>query len=885
MDLHDHQIPDFEPVADDDAVVTGPKYRITVLSSRLLRLEYDPDGAFEDRASQLVWYRDRPVPDFDVERTDDAVRIETDHLRLEYEHAGGFTPETLAIELADGTVWSYGDDDDANLGGALRTLDMVDGAAPLEDGLLSRDGWAVADDTDRLVFGDDGWVEQRNADEGYEDLYFFGHGRDYRACLREFTDITGDVPMLPRWALGNWWSRYWKYSQDELRELMEAFRDRGLPLSVCMIDMDWHVVDNDYHGGWTGWTWNDDHFPDPGRFVDWLHDNGIRTSLNLHPADGVHPHEEQYEGFAEATGIDPGSERPVEFDASDPQFLRGYFDHLIHPMEDDEGVDFWWIDWQQWKRSPEMEQLDPMWALNHLHALDRTRNNRRPFILSRWSELGGHRYPIGFSGDALVSWDSLRFQPYLTATSAGVEFGWWSHDIGGHFGGTGDPNAFGELYARWTQFGAFSPVNRIHASQSPSIDKRPWKFGGDVYETLADALRLRHALVPYLYTMAWRDHTESEPLVRPMYFHNPDREAAYATPHQYYFGSELVAAPHLRERDADTNLSRRSVWLPDGEWFDFFSGERYAGDAWHARYGDLDDLPVYAKAGAIVPTDPEVERDGVGTPDRLRIIAFPGADNAFDLYEDDGESLDYRDGAYVTTTLSQTFEAGRLELEIEPAEGDLARIPDERDYEVAFRGVVEPDGVAATVDERSIDASYRPRESTLLVELADVDVADGVTVTLETDDGSLVARGERAERRIENLLWHFEMPASAKDKLREEPVDADDLDWLGDYLQVMSTSQRRALFETLTGAGMDFLDHDGDERVVVWNPDGRTDVTFRYTAWNYNGNPFAQSGDSERGVVPEFDVFELGRDGVDATVALNYSDFALVSYGDSATSD
>jgi len=884
MSLQEHLVPAFEPVAAEDAVVAGPTYRITVLTPRLVRLEHSPDGTFEDRPSQLVWYRDQPVPEFTVERADGTVELETDALRLTYDHGAGegFAPETLSAELADGTVWQYGDEG-GTLGGALRTLDNVDGSAPVEPGLLSRDGWTVVDDTDRLVF-DDEWVTPREAPAGYEDLYFFGYGRAYRACLEDFTAIAGKAPLVPRWALGTWWSRYREYSQDDLRDLLTAFKQRGLPLSVCVIDMDWHVVDNPHHSGWTGWTWEESLFPDPADFIDWLHDEGVRTTLNLHPAQGVHPHETQYEAFAEDVGIDPERSDPIAFDATDTEFLRGYVEHLLHPLEDEDGIDFWWIDWQQGDESAGMAGLDPLWALNHIHALDRTRDGRRPFILSRWADLGGHRYPVGFSGDTYVSWASLRFQPFLTATSAGVDFGWWSHDIGGHMGGTADPQAFGELYARWTQFGALSPINRIHTMKSRSVDKRPWTFPGEVADALGDALRFRHRLIPYLYTMAWRDHTESVPLVRPMYLHHPEADAAYETPHQYYLGSELVAAPHLRERDDDTNLSRRSVWLPDGEWFDFRSGEHYEGDAWHARYGDLDDLPLYAPAGAIVPLGPDVDWGGIDSPETLTVVAFPGADNSVALYEDDGTSLDHRGGAYATTPLSQTTADGRLTFEIGPVEGDLDQVPDERDYELQFRGVVDLDAVEVTPDVLASDVRYRAADATLVVDLAGVDATEGVTITLDADDNSLVDRRDRTDRHVEHLLSNFAMPAAAKDGLLAESWDSEDLDWLGEYLQAMTPSQRRALCETLTGAGVDLLDHDGEERAVVWNPDGRDDVRFQYTAWGFGPIPPHQDGDYDAGPVPEWRTFDTPEE-LDATVAVTFADTVTVSCESSADGD
>mgnify|MGYP006296535531 CR=1 FL=1 len=230
MTLPDHLVPAFAPVADEAATVVGDTYRITVLTPRVVRLEYAPDGAFEDRPSQAFWYRERPVPDFETAEGDDRLAVETDALRLEYVPGEPFAPDTLSATVR-GTdeEWSYGDEDDANLGGTVRTLDRVEGATALGDGLLSRDGWAVVDDTDSLVFGEDGWVEPRDAADDYEDLYLLGYGHDYLACLSDLTALSGDVPMVPRWALGNWWSRYEAYSAADLRELIERFREEDLP--------------------------------------------------------------------------------------------------------------------------------------------------------------------------------------------------------------------------------------------------------------------------------------------------------------------------------------------------------------------------------------------------------------------------------------------------------------------------------------------------------------------------------------------------------------------------------------------------------------------------------------------------------------------------------
>lgn len=857
MTLPDHLQPEVDPVARDGAIISGDDYRFTVLSSRTIRLEYDPTGSFEDRATQVVWYRDQPVPEYDVRRDDDGtIHIETDALELTYEATGeGFTPETLSIELLDSDQrWTYGDDQD-DLGGAVRTVDAIDGATELTDGMVSRDGWTLVDDTDSLAFDEDGWVTARDRAETYEDHYFIAYGDDYRECLREWTTITGDVPVPPRWALGNWWSRYWAYHQEELKELMIEFQDRDLPLSVCMVDMDWHVIDNEYHYGWTGWTWNDEYFPDPGGFIDWLHENDLYTGVNLHPAEGVHPHEVQYPEFAADMGIDPDTEEPIEFDSTDTDFLSGYFEHLMRPMEDRDGVDFWWIDWQQWDEAENLPGLDPLWALNHLHALDRARGNKRRFILSRWPGLGGHRYPIGFSGDHGISWESLQFQPFLTATSANVQCGWWSHDIGGHYGGTGDPEQFGELYARWLQFGALSPINRMHSTKDRYIDKRPWIFPEEIEGTMREALQLRHRLVPYLYTLARRNYDEAIPMIEPLYYEHPDKEPAYHRPNQYYFGTELIAAPHDHPRDEATNLSRRGVWLPEGTWFDFFDGTTFES-GWHPRYGRLDDLPLYAKAGAIVPLadDPHAATDPA--PDELRIRVFPGADNEFVLYEDDGTTQDYQDDVAARTTIRQDWSGSSTEVTIEATSGTFENYPSERSIVVEVCGIRNPDDVGTSLDTWS--ESFESDRNTLAIDLGTVATDETYHIEISTNEADLVAPSEDdLESEIDQLLWTFAMQNSAKPRLLQAiEEDPTDFSWLQDFAIPLSDTQSRALVEHLFDVGVEHIEEADDDRLVLWNASGTEHVTYRFAAWDPR-RPVRNEGESEAGPLPEFEVIDL----------------------------
>jgi alpha-glucosidase (family GH31 glycosyl hydrolase) len=767
MSLPQFQI-QFDPLPNPEAVVTGVNVRFSLLTERLIRMEYSPSGVFEDQPSQVFWYRNQPAPKFEHRISSSGIEIETNHLHLQYATSlKGFASSNLKVLVkATGFTWHFGlhPNRSGNLGGTYRTLDETSGFVRPDPGLISTSGASAYDDSKTLVFNDACWLEPRAHSEN-EDIYFFGYGHDYAACLRDFSQVAGKTPLVPRYILGNWWSRYWKYSDQELLKLMQDFKDRKVPLSVCIVDMDWHLTDTgNTSSGWTGYTWNKDLFPDPRDFIAELHKLGLKTALNLHPAEGIHPHEEQYRDFAERMDVDPKSGEPIPFDIADPKFAQGYFDILHHPMEDD-GVDFWWVDWQQGKSSS-LPDLDPLWWLNHLHYYDLARDgNKRPFVFSRWGGLGNHRYPIGFSGDTMISWEALNFQPRFTATAANVGYGWWSHDIGGHMGGIEDD----ELYTRWVQYGVFSPILRMHSTDNPFHERRPWGRGPAAERAARTALRLRHRLIPYIYSMAWRDHTRSVPLITPLYYSNPEDEETYtlAASETYWFGSELLAAPYSRPAHTETGLSRQNVWLPEGNWFDFFSGEKYYGSGWHTIYGVLDDIPVFAKAGAIIPLASEVGWGGIENPAALQLLIFPGADNVFELFEDDGETTAYLEGKFVLTKFAQTWSEDSLNFTLSPTKGDLKLVPKKRSYQFNFRGIVTPEKVNVHLNGSPVEVISSYIATTETLEFAEIKLApdDNLQVTLH---GDLLAHRNRDEEKLEKYLFQFKLESWEKKQILQD---------------------------------------------------------------------------------------------------------------------
>lgn len=633
------------PVAHPEATVAGEKYRFTVLTDGLLRYEWAEDGQFEDRASTFAINRDLAVPDFYVWDRGHSIEIVTKRFHAIY-NKKKFSADGFAITLRDygNTRWTYGQQV-SNLGGTTRTLDTVDGRAAVGPGVLSRDGIAVLDDSNTMLFEKDGWIgTRREAKEGDRvDGYAFLYGHDYRDAIRAYYAVSGSQPLLPRFSLGNWWSRYHVYTADEYMGLMDRFDREEVPISVATIDMDWHLVNipPKYGSGWTGYTWNKDLFPDPDGTMDELHALKHKVTLNVHPADGIRAHEEQYPEVAKYMGIDPKSEIPVNFDCTDRKFMDAYFD-IVHHEHEERGVDFWWIDWQQGDKS-KLPGVDPLWVLNHFHFLDIGRDKNRSLILSRFGGPGSQRYVIGFSGDTHMTWDSLNFQPEFTATASNIGYAWWSHDIGGHMHGFKDD----ELTARWVQLGCFSPILRLHSSNNPFNTKEPWAFNPEACEVMKDTLRFRQRLIPYLYTMNVQSAVKDEPLITPMYWDYPERDEAYGVPNQFRFGSELIVAPLTTPRDTSTHLAVAKAWLPPKRYVDIFTGTVYDGDREVLLHRTLQSYPVLAPEGAIIPLDAawRPEND-VPNPRAFEVLLVVGANGSFSLAEDNGSGTHVDDGDF-----------------------------------------------------------------------------------------------------------------------------------------------------------------------------------------------------------------------------------------------
>jgi alpha-glucosidase (family GH31 glycosyl hydrolase) len=718
----------YDPVANPKAVVVLGKARFTILTPQLIRMEWAADGKFEGHASFVFLNRRLPVPPFTQSVTRNAagqvLTLTTSALRLTYvlpsASDGKFAPDNLKVAFqlnGKQIVWRPGMPDTGNLQGTARTLDGARGShlqSSMGPGLISRDGWVVVDDSNRPLFdspnfsfaqGENStwpWVMLR-PQGARQDWYFFGYGHHYRQALGDFVKVAGRIPLPPRFVFGTWWSRYWAYSDQELDNLVKGFHDNDVPLNVLVIDMDWHVTFNmnwwnhqmDQSGhtlGWGGYTWNKLLFPDPTAFLTKVHGEGLKVTLNLHPASGVQPWDTHYAEMARAMGIDPATKKYVPFDITNKKFATNYFDIMLHPMEK-QGVDFWWLDWQQ-EDYTSVPGVNPTWWIGYVYFTDQAREGNRPLLMNRWGGLGDHRYQIGFSGDTISVWPSLAFQPWFTATAANVGFAYWTHDIGGHMPGAVSP----ELYTRWIQFGTFSPILRTHTTKNPEAERRIWAYPEPYSSIMRKDYRLRMALVPYIYTEGRRTYDTGVAFLRPLYYNWPEADQAYTSKDEYQFGKEMLVAPVVAPVDDVSQLATESIWLPKGKWIEWQTGRHFAGPIQLERRFSIGQIPVYVPDGAIIPMSPPMSYTGEWPLDPLILTVFPqspGNSSQYTLYEDASAGQAYQENVAAWTTIHARQDGGDLIVSIDPARGSYPGMLRARRYELRLPGDWPPESVTA----------------------------------------------------------------------------------------------------------------------------------------------------------------------------------------------
>ena len=738
-------------VSKPQATFKGQFYRITVLSDLLVRLEFSEEGYFEDRPTEFAKFRNFPMPQMKIDQNERYLDITTKYFNLRYEkekpfYGNKYTPDSvLRIKLLDSSSkdWYYGHPEARNYSGIPANLDntknpfieevevkdlkyvknKIDSFLELNSkGLYSADGYVSIDDSKSNFLAEDGTIVFN--DRKRIDMYVFLYNRDFGSCLQNYFTLTGMPPLIPRYALGIWWNKNDFYHEDDLQKLLLEFNKNQIPMSVLLLGDNWHLKDkNNLERFNSGFTFNRELFHKPVDFIKYMHDRGVRVGLSLDPSEGIHPHEPRFEQFAKAVSI--SDKQIVPFNVFDRDLAIAYMNELVDPLYK-LGVDFFWINYRNLKDKKTND------ALNHYHFTDyKKMEGLRPLILSRPNQYAPHRYPVHYSGETLVSWNTLKTLPFFNSTGSNLGLSWWSHDIGGYKDGVEDA----ELYSRYVQYGTFSPIFRFSAKYGRYYKREPWKWDVKTQSIVRDYCQLRHRLIPYLYSEAYKYHKVGLPLVQPLYYQYPEIYDELDYKNEYYFGTELFVAPITKPKDEVMDRSVEKIFLPEGTWYDFKTGKKYLGNKRYILFYKDEDYPVFARDGSIVcMADLEKNLNVTNSPSTMEVHVFPGKSNQYNLYEDDGFSNLHEQGYYMLTRIDYNYMSNNYTLIIRPVEGKTGIVPAKRNYRIRFRNTREANDVVVYIDNDRVETMTYVDDTDFIVEVPEVPTTKQLTINCKGKD-------------------------------------------------------------------------------------------------------------------------------------------------------
>ncbi len=747
---------------NEASVMKGNKYRITILTNSLIRFEYNEKGIFNDLPTEQVLYRNFDKPDFSCREDEKYLEITTKYVKILYNKeknfdAGKVNPaKNLSVKFINSEkFWYYNHPEARNVGVADNDLKIKDikriTDLKLKKGLFSFDGFVSIDDSDSMLLDKSG-VLIPNENKGI-DVYLFTYGNNFDVCLKDYFDITGYPAMLPRYALGNWWYKNEDYNDYTMQELIDNFRNNRIPISVMMLNNSWHLMPlykNKYLD--TGFTFNKERFASPESMISELHKQGIRLGLSINPFDGFHNIETYYDKALEYLEADANGVIP--FNVLDPKFVDVYFKLFIHPL-DNMDVDFYFINYYQQKKVNELSYL------KHYQMHDMDRNYKlRPMMISYGTPKVPHRYSVLKSNEETVGWDGLRKLSLYNVLSSNNGVTWWSHDIGGYSLGVED----NELYTRYVELGVFSPILRLSSEKGKYYKREPWRWSIKTNTIVKEFLTLRHKLIPYLYSEAYKYSLKGIPLIKPLYYQDEtmiDDELYY---NEYYFGSELFIAPIVKKKDYVMNRTIQKIYMPDGIWYDFFSGKKFPGGKEYVSFYREQDYPVFAHAGSIVPLGLNQNINDTNPPKDMEIHIFPGKSNTYHMYEDDGISSLYKKDFYLLTDIDYTYLPNNYTVIIRAVDGKSGIVPDKRNYKIIFRNTKKADEVKVFANDIEMEYTSYQNGPDFIVEVKDAKTIGQITVHCKGKDIEIDAV-RIINNDIETILSDIEIPTVLKEKI------------------------------------------------------------------------------------------------------------------------
>lgn len=737
-------------------VFRGKTYRISILSDVLIRFEYSETGSFNDYPTFFASNRSFGKPKITVEEDNNVLIIKNDIFILEYNKEKTFIgsklmpDQNLKVTIA-GTekIWYFNHPEVKNFKGTAYSLDDTKGNIDFEKGLFSLDGFTTFDDSRTPILDAHGNVLSPN----YKniDTYLFIYNNDFGIGLRDYFNLTSLPPLIPRYALGVWWNKNEAYGEKDIQNLVYNFKKYDLPMSVLLLN-ECNRTKNNYSP--ISFSFDKTKLPNPRGLSEFLHKNKIYLGSNIKTEGLISVEEESYLEFQKYYNKDLNKNIPLN--VYDPKLVDSYLKGIINPFLD-KGVDFLWMD------DNNKENTLRSFTMNYfLYKNFNLNKAKRNFIISRNFGICPHKYSALYSGETLISWKTLKLLPFFNSTAANIGVSWWSHDIGGYKGGTEDA----ELFMRYVQLGVYSPILRLSSDTGKYYKREPWKWDAKTYKIVHDYLKIRHRLIPYIYSEAKKYSSFGSPLIQPLYYKYPETYDEPLYKNEFYYGSELFVCPITTPKDEIMNRVVHRIFLPNGVWYDFKTGKKFTGGNRYVTFYKDEDYPVYAKTGAIIPLaklDPQNIND-TSAPKTLEIQIFPGRSNTYKMYEDDGTSSMYKEGYSFTTEINYYYKEDDFSVSIEPVEGKLGIIPEKRNYIIRFRNTKFTDGVQVFQDEVNVKCKRYTDENDFVIEFNDISTTSKVFVYCKGKDIEIDANRVINED-LEGIITDLKIKTSLKEEI------------------------------------------------------------------------------------------------------------------------
>ena len=755
--------------------------RFSLLQNGMVRLEFDHEGVFDNRPTFRAITLPKSIPFINVTETSGFVELKSNDLIIKYVKGRMFNSNNLTIEWASNNktgIWNPGLKDNENLG-AISTLDHISreiipervhsagendndrlgeinlvspmiqisklydsepSAFPdsrkssigellknydsLSDklknivrpwkhfppGPVSRAGYWSLDETGMMFYDPSAKWLDKNIRTRYQNIFFGAYGKNYFEAMKQYVTLCGRIPILPRWAFGSWYSCFQNYTENDYKKILSEFDKHNIPVDVFILDMDWHK------NGWCGWEWNKNLFPNPAEFFDWAKESGIRIGMNLHD-DQIIKSDSHFDKIRKITdGKIPISELDVirEKNCEILDFSNKYVWNAVskscYEPNEKIGADFWWLDSWQGKQTGYNHVL---WK-NHLATEHYSKRGLRPMILGRYSGIGSHRYPAYFSGDTSSHWEVLEHELEVNIKAGQVGMNYFSHDLGGFKGENSEkpsPKINPELFVRWMQMGALSPVMRVHSDHGV---REAWKYGEKVLKIVREAYHFHSRITPYFYHTARRSFDTGTPIHLPLYFLFPDDKKAHEIKDQYFIGERIMVAP------VAASDGRRKVYIPKAAFFSLHDKKIIAGPKEIEQTFSLDQIPVYVRAGSIIPTQNVTQRTGSAVPESLIFDIYPGGNDFIEFYEDDGMTELYKKSEYSRWPVSLTHHNSTIEVTFNPAEGSFNDMPEQRNITIKIHFIKKPKSVCVNNIEQ--EWKYNDKEQCAVICLGKIAV-------------------------------------------------------------------------------------------------------------------------------------------------------------------